>query len=239
MKLKYGRSLIGETPGFGVTSVSYSRYDSRLCIQLKRLEKGGDDIDAADEWTPEIRADLLEPFRQAAEEKVDELYAAKAAEAAAQQEENAAAQAKLAELEQLAIAEWPAVVVVTTNVDVGDATLIITRIEEGGEPALNLVDSIEDPSIAHDAAFTAEVIRDQIAELSATIRTYDTVEAFAADHDGRCRMCGCTEAEACCGADSDEEWSGPCGWADATRTLCDNPDCLAKAGVTVAEEADA
>jgi ParB family chromosome partitioning protein len=36
---------------------------------------------------------------------------------------------------------------------------------------------------------------------------------------GTCRVCGCTEDRAC------EE---ACSWADETKTLCDNPDCLAK-----------
>lgn len=43
---------------------------------------------------------------------------------------------------------------------------------------------------------------------------------------GRCRHCGCTEDKACTQSD-DGEWDGPCGWANLSRTLCDNPDCLA------------
>lgn len=38
---------------------------------------------------------------------------------------------------------------------------------------------------------------------------------------GTCRICGCTEDHAC---------ETPCAWADDTQTLCDNPDCVAKAG---------
>lgn len=37
---------------------------------------------------------------------------------------------------------------------------------------------------------------------------------------GRCRICGCTDDHAC---------ETPCSWADEAHTLCDNPDCVAKA----------
>lgn len=43
---------------------------------------------------------------------------------------------------------------------------------------------------------------------------------------GRCKICGCTEDAACIESD-DGAWDGPCGWADGSCTLCDNPDCLA------------
>lgn len=36
----------------------------------------------------------------------------------------------------------------------------------------------------------------------------------------RCRVCGCTEWQACV---IDGE---PCAWADAGRTLCTNPACI-------------
>jgi hypothetical protein len=52
---------------------------------------------------------------------------------------------------------------------------------------------------------------------------------------GRCRICGCTEHDACVLGDEDEEET--CGWADATYTLCDNPACVASARAAAAESA--
>lgn len=229
----YARSLIGETPGFGTTQVSVG-HDDRLRITLIRLgDPGGDDL-VGDRWNRGVRPELLEPYRDTASMMLEEIEAdrERANKAAVAQRENF--DAKLVELEELPIAEWPPVTVVTTNIDENE-TLIITRIEQDGEHVFNLVDSMESPSTSNDAGFTVEVIRDQTEELKASIKTYDSIEAFAADHAGRCRMCGCTEAEACLGSE-EGEWSGPCGWADATQTLCSNPDCLAKAGITAAEE---
>jgi hypothetical protein len=62
---------------------------------------------------------------------------------------------------------------------------------------------------------------------------------------GRCRICGCTEVTACTvepaaeGLDLDPGmWSRPCGWADATKTLCDAPGCIAAAGFGPVREAE-
>ena len=44
---------------------------------------------------------------------------------------------------------------------------------------------------------------------------------------GTCRICGCTEHHACVIGFLDDE---ACAWADRTKTLCTNPQCLAKAG---------
>jgi hypothetical protein len=54
---------------------------------------------------------------------------------------------------------------------------------------------------------------------------------------GRCRICGCTEHHACTisGLAGDER---PCGWADAGRTLCDNPNCLASARMEIGKQAE-
>jgi hypothetical protein len=46
--------------------------------------------------------------------------------------------------------------------------------------------------------------------------------AIGAPQRGTCRICGCTHFEPC---------PEGCAWADATETLCDNPECLAKAGL--------
>ncbi|CAN5574905.1 hypothetical protein BH10PSE14_BH10PSE14_06470 [soil metagenome] len=47
---------------------------------------------------------------------------------------------------------------------------------------------------------------------------------------GACRICGCTEDRAC---------EGSCSWTDKTRTLCNNPDCVAKAAEPAPTPSDA
>lgn len=49
---------------------------------------------------------------------------------------------------------------------------------------------------------------------------------------GRCRVCGCTESAACIGIPIREGVFANCSWADPSRTLCNNPECMARAGVT-------
>jgi hypothetical protein len=46
---------------------------------------------------------------------------------------------------------------------------------------------------------------------------------------GICRMCGCTERNAC----TDQGMMGDetCGWANKEQTLCTNYDCLRKASL--------
>jgi hypothetical protein len=59
-----------------------------------------------------------------------------------------------------------------------------------------------------------------------------TIRKRAVPEPGTCRICGCTEFNAC----HIEEPGGdivPCGWADDSRTLCTNPACLEKAGLAV------
>lgn len=51
---------------------------------------------------------------------------------------------------------------------------------------------------------------------------------------GRCRVCGCTDDEACI-FDQDQDHERACAWADAGHTLCDNPACLASARAASAE----
>lgn len=46
---------------------------------------------------------------------------------------------------------------------------------------------------------------------------------------GICRFCGCTQFNACQVARPDMKGCRPCAWADATKTVCDAPRCLAKA----------
>jgi len=47
---------------------------------------------------------------------------------------------------------------------------------------------------------------------------------------GICRICGCTEKKACkVRTILGSKQTQPCSWVDATKTLCSNPDCVAKA----------
>lgn len=48
---------------------------------------------------------------------------------------------------------------------------------------------------------------------------------------GICRICGCVEDRACLieGLTEDPHDVRACGWADHTRTLCDNPACVTAA----------
>jgi hypothetical protein len=60
-------------------------------------------------------------------------------------------------------------------------------------------------------------------------------EADVMPNPGRCRICGCTETSACVGIPLAKGVVGACSWADSSRTLCTNPDCLEKAGVAAPE----
>lgn len=51
----------------------------------------------------------------------------------------------------------------------------------------------------------------------------------AAPQPGTCRICGCTEDRACVTQTDGSPNGTPCGWADHTRTLCDNRNCVAAA----------
>jgi hypothetical protein len=85
-----------------------------------------------------------------------------------------------------------------------------------------------------DAVGLLEVDGDR-RNLRDAIEAYRIATGDVTIEHGRCRSCGCTEDAACVQSDNGE-WDGPCGWADSSQTLCDNPDCLAKAGVAAAPE---
>lgn len=51
----------------------------------------------------------------------------------------------------------------------------------------------------------------------------------AVPEPGRCRICGCTEAKACLVEVAGVGQPVACAWADLTKTLCDNPKCVAEA----------
>ncbi len=54
------------------------------------------------------------------------------------------------------------------------------------------------------------------------IETNDVKDQIpASQKPGKCRICGCTEKNPCI-----TETDKPCGWANDTRTLCNNPICL-------------
>lgn len=66
------------------------------------------------------------------------------------------------------------------------------------------------------------------ATLQAAIVAY--VDRPQDPREGTCRICGCTDTNACAPF---KAWDGtvrPCAWADEERTLCDNPSCLEAAG---------
>ncbi|HZP33937.1 MAG TPA: hypothetical protein VFB23_11315 [Candidatus Acidoferrales bacterium] len=44
---------------------------------------------------------------------------------------------------------------------------------------------------------------------------------------GTCRICGCTERNACHIQVGNAEFVG-CYWVDAGKTLCSNPECVAQ-----------
>jgi hypothetical protein len=54
---------------------------------------------------------------------------------------------------------------------------------------------------------------------------------------GRCRVCGCTETNACVAIRAPGGDVRNCAWADDRQTLCDNPDCLADAACEGGERA--
>lgn len=67
-------------------------------------------------------------------------------------------------------------------------------------------------------------------------KTAEFGQPCAAPLPGKCRICGCTETRACSIATPGRGGIAPgytgtraCGWTDETRTLCDNPNCLAAA----------
>lgn len=69
---------------------------------------------------------------------------------------------------------------------------------------------------------------DQAVQITAAFATIGEYFAFrdANPQPGTCRICGCTEDHAC------ETDDGTCSWADDSETLCDNPDCVAKAAAS-------
>lgn len=59
----------------------------------------------------------------------------------------------------------------------------------------------------------------------------DHLELGATVEPGSCRICGCTEANACVGIPVREGVFQNCSWTDESRTLCNNPECLRRAAV--------
>lgn len=44
----------------------------------------------------------------------------------------------------------------------------------------------------------------------------------------KCRICGCTELQACVLRFDDEDHQEACSWLDRGHTLCTNPQCVAQ-----------
>lgn len=72
---------------------------------------------------------------------------------------------------------------------------------------------VDDGHCTNGACFALKV--EAAAKLAAEAAPAPAEEAPSAV--AKCRICGCTEANAC---------AGGCGWTDSTKTLCDNPDCV-------------
>jgi ParB family transcriptional regulator, chromosome partitioning protein len=77
---------------------------------------------------------------------------------------------------------------------------------------------VDDGHCTNGACFALKVEAAIAAQVSAAA---PAIEEKVPDAAGQCRICDCTEDNAC---------PGGCGWADDTMTLCDNPDCASKAG---------
>lgn len=159
MECMYARTLIGETPGFSVMHVSYDRYRKRLQVSLVRLDGENADIDPSDGWNARVKDELLEPFRAAAEKKVDEIAAEeqRQKEAAASDRREAAEEfdAKLGALRATPLAQWPETVTVTV-----DGYQLTIRRMEGEPPTLRLEPEDDEPWETEDVEQTIEVIRD-------------------------------------------------------------------------------
>jgi ParB family chromosome partitioning protein len=199
MERMYARSLIGDTPGFGVMHVDWDRYNERFYVSLARLDGDNADIDFTDQWNPRLKAELLEPFREAAAVKVDELEAERqAAEQRASikaEQDRASFGEKLDDLEALPIAEWPAAVVLEVD-GYPEATLEITRGEDADGPMLDIAAGSGDSWESRDAAETVTIIRDQSAEHEVTIATFATIEEYEQAESGEGKVGAELESEA-------------------------------------------
>jgi ParB/RepB/Spo0J family partition protein len=80
----------------------------------------------------------------------------------------------------------------------------------------------------------AKVIRKQAADAVLKPVQTSAAPAVVKPKAGVCRICGCTAAHACVlGHGKKGKGKGKpitCKWADSTKTLCSNPDCMKKAG---------
>lgn len=105
-----------------------------------------------------------------------------------------------------------------------DATPYPGHIDISGPIDLNRAAELLSEHLNGMVAGTHTPLRSRPPEISAGGRMVSDGSG-ALNEAGRCRICGCTDDQAC----TDAHPHRTCGWADPTHTLCDNPDCLAAA----------
>lgn len=112
------------------------------------------------------------------------------------------------EADALACSEDPATVAAVSLAI--SAKRIADAIEKANEPILEMAEPgpTEEEIAARPGNRIANALDKIVAEIVASKR-------------GTCRICGCSQFDPC---------DSGCGWADASQTLCDNPECLKKAG---------
>jgi hypothetical protein len=171
MRRLYGRSLVGETPGFGVMDCRYDRHNKRVVVELVRFDETNADIDASDQWSPRFTDEAIGPFREEATARADAAIAEKAeAEAAAKaaaEEAAAGSSALLEEIELLALADWPHEVMVTDAE--GDAALVVTRAIEEGQDVLECEQLGGDTWTTDNVLELVDVIRDYLSSGDGTL----------------------------------------------------------------------
>lgn len=165
---------------------------------------------------------------EAAGSRYDEEKAARAAAAAEVEAERTAREAAaLAQREQL-LADPPAMV------RIDEEPFDFFRWPDGSYPDVRPPEGTDEAETSPEDAGaemgfeTLEELLDHAQAIGSPVRSWPTLAAY--DNDGTigttpgmCRVCECTEDRACTLEDS------PCSWADDTRTLCSNPECLAVA----------
>lgn len=174
----FGRSILGETPGFGVIDTSADR-DGHLRITLISME-ASDFVETYRQhiWDEtRIVPALLEAFVGPATAIVDERRAEKARLAAEAEEKAKAHETEreeiLARLELTPLAEWPALVVVTLP-DHG-IDYEIRREEVDGEPLLHCYGPEGDDWESSNVLETVQLIRDAVVENDWAIEVTDVI----------------------------------------------------------------
>lgn len=169
-----GRSLLGETPGFGVTRC-YVNHQGGLELELVKFETPFDlVVETKDQWQNTRRTlnpIALAPFLEEATKRVDEAAAAaeaQRAEAEAKKAENDATKVEeLKRLELTAIADWPFQVTIDLPDHAASYTIGKTVID--GVDMLECIGPDGDVWESNNVLETVQLIRDAVAENDWTI----------------------------------------------------------------------